>query len=397
MIWSKYYAEDRKVPGIVGTALVLIVASLYMQSKLVLFLAVFFLAIIFMNHVYLKKAGTNLYFHNPPSINRFFINEKGKWLLHFSNKGLPILKGELMVVFDHCVSPDDPQVDSSLEMYEMTFVFSISSHSTQQVMIPFTAGKRGVARIRKLQLKIPSLLGFGEVVLENKFLIKQEAIVYPNPIPVIGLQERFSLLQGETPVQYSVFEDRLGPLGTRNYVSSDSFNRIHWKASVRKQTLQTKVYELISEKGWNVSINVSDGHAITAELEPLLSSVTKFAYFAYSQNIPFSLCVNIRTAGSKPFYYVATGTGKDHLQKVLETLACINSMSSTFPYEKMLMFYYRHLAVQPYFIHGGIKTAAADKVFEQMKRSGRGMLRFLIMENHAVLTHLTDSERGVRQ
>ncbi|WP_074432799.1 DUF58 domain-containing protein [Neobacillus jeddahensis] len=60
-------------------------------------------------------------------------------------------------------------------------------------------------------------------------------IVYTESIPVKGLKERLSTLPDGSLVPVSVYVELLGPERTRDYVPSDSFNRINWIASARKQ------------------------------------------------------------------------------------------------------------------------------------------------------------------
>lgn len=316
------------------------------------------------------------------------MGENGNWTLIFQNEGYPILNGELTICYDECVSPLDEKFDPSQSRYEIVIPFSIFSRQTRQITIPYKTVKRGVAKIRRLELHIPSLIGFGGCVLEYKNIVKQEAVVYPSPIPVKGLKEQISVLQGGSSVPYSVYEDRLGPLGTRDYSPADSFNRIHWKASARKQTLQTKVFEKVSEKGWNISINVADRYAITGDLEQILSSVTEFSYYAVRNQIPYSLCINVRTAGNTPFYYIPKGEGKEHLQKVLETIARVSNNNSIFPYEKMLSFYNRHLGEQPFFLHAGIRTSEVDSVLFQIGRKGVYLTELKVTEDYGYLTGL---------
>jgi uncharacterized protein (DUF58 family) len=388
MSWSKYSVEDGKIPGISAFAMVLIIVSLYLQSNLVFFLASFFLIIVAVNQLYLKKAGMDLFFENIVEKRHFFINEKGIWTLTFRNGGYPILKGELRVYFDQYIKPLDDTIEPSLSIYELSIPFSILSNQTKQITIPYMAKMRGIAKIRQLEFHIPSLIGFGESILAYKSIIKQEAIVYPQRIPVEGLKDQVYHQQGVNTVPYSVYEDRLGPIGTRDYVPTDSFNRIHWKASARKQTLQTKVFERISEKGWNLSINVSDGYAMTGLLEPLISGVTEFAYYAVKKQIPYSLCINVRTAGSTPFYYIPKGEGKEHLQKVLETLASISTNNSIFPYEKMLSFYNRHFAAQPFFLHAGIRTTGTDAILLHIADKGVWLVELKVKEEYGILQAL---------
>ncbi|ETI68084.1 DUF58 domain-containing protein [Neobacillus vireti] len=389
MSWKKYSLEDRKIPGISGFAIILIIVSLYIQSKLVLFLAVFFLIVIFCNQLYLKRTGEKLYFENLNVKNYFFIGDKGEWFLTFRNEGFPILKAELRIYFDFFVSPDEDLQETSLSsMYEMSIPFSLFTNQAKQIKIPFTAKQRGIAKIRSIEFRVPSLLGFGETVLESKYFVKQQAVVYPLPIPVKGLKEQISVLQGIHIVPISVYEELLGPVGTRDYVPSDSFNRIHWKASARKQELQTKVYERISEKGWNIALNVSDGHSITGKLEKLLSSITEFAYYAFHKQIPYSLCINVRTAGSTPFLYLPIGEGKEHLQKVLETLASVSTQNTSLPYDYMLSFYNSHLTAQPYFIHAGIKTDDTKRMLLGISKKGAKLFELKIEQEFGLLSEL---------
>jgi len=388
MIWNKYSVEDQKIPGITGSAISLIIVSLYIQSKLLLFLAVFFLIVVLCNQLYLKRAGDKLIFVNLSEKQRYFVNDKGQWTLTFRKNGDPILKGVLKVYFDQIVAPEGENLESSLSMNDVSIPFTIYTKQTKTIMISFSAKRRGIAKIRKLEFHIPSLIGFGETVLESKYFLKQQAVVYPDPIPVIGLKEQITVLQGVNVVPYSVYEDRLGQLGTRDYVPSDPFNRIHWKASARKQELQTKIYEKISEKGWNIALNISDGHSITGNLEKLLSSITEIAYVAYQKQIPFSLCINVRTARSTPFLYLPKGEGKEHLQKVLETLASISTQNTSLPYEYMLSFYNRHLEYQPFFIHAGIMTEDTNRMLLNISKKGASMFQLKIEQEHGLLSEL---------
>ncbi|WP_413301635.1 DUF58 domain-containing protein [Bacillus sp. 1P10SD] len=397
MTWSKYSVEDRKIPGISIFAILLIFVSIYMESKLVLFLAIFFLVIVVANNYYLKKAGDKLYLDNIYEKKHFFIEDNGQWSFIFKNEGLPILKGDLRVYFDHFVVPKGEEIESNSSMYDISIPFSIFSKQTKQVVIPFGASRRGIARIRKLEFHVPSLLGFGEIILESKTFLRQQAVVYPQPIPVKGLIEKLSVLQGVNAVPFSVYEDRLGPLGTRDYVSSDSFNRIHWKASAKKQTLQTKVFEKISEKGWNIALNVSNGHSITSQIEKLISGITEIAYYACNKQIPYSLCINVRTAGSTPFLFLPKGEGKEQLQKALEMLASISTQNTSIPYEYMLSFYNRHLTSQPFFIHTGIRTVEDNRMLLRVVQRGAKLLELTIEQEHGVLSELViQNDRRVR-
>jgi uncharacterized protein (DUF58 family) len=397
MNWSKYAIENHIIQGVSIFAFLLLIASFYLRSHFVFFLGSFFLILAWVNQLYIKNAGIGLVLENNVVKNRYFIGENGKWTLTFHNNGFPILKGEAMIYFDGYVSPFDTETENGRTAYELKVPVSLLYKQTKQITIPFQAEKRGIAKIRHLEFHIPNLIGFGEVVLEYKWPIKQEAVVYPNPIPVKGLNDQQSIAQGMNAVSYSVFEDRLGPMGTRDYLSTDSFNRIHWKASAKQQSLQTKIFERISEKGWNISINVADGYGITSSLEEILSSVAEFAYFAHKKQLPYSLCLNVRTVGNQPFYYISKGEGREHLQKVLETLASIHANQALYPYEKMLSFYSNHLAGQPYFLHAGKRNHAVDNILKQLAAGGTNLMELAVEKEYGAIHSLNfNRERKIQ-
>lgn len=385
MEWKKYNVEDSylHITGIIAGFLFF--ASFYFQSWLVFFFAIVLLILINLNSFYLKQLGNHLHFNNMKQRNKFFPDEKGEWVFQFENKGLPIMKGIVRIYFDDIVSPVAGFDEKHLTKYEINVPISLNFNQMNVVKIPFTAKKRGVAKIRTIEWHIPHFFGLGETILEFKNLVMQEALVYPLPISVRNMDSFLSERPGESLVSHSLYEDYLSPTGTREYVYSDSFNRINWKASARMQSLQTKVYDRVAETGLNISINIAEGHSITSKLEQLLSSAAELAYFSTKNNIPFSLCINMRIAGAIPFYYISVGTGKGQLQKALEALAMVDQHSFTLPYEKMLSFYERHLTVQPYFLHGGKKTVRTTELLTRLRDKGIFLLELQLDDKEAVL------------
>lgn len=397
MSWSRYTIEEGRIQGTSIVAILLFFVSLYMHSRLVMFLSIFFLLIVFANHHYLKRVGEQFYYENIHEKQHHFIDGTGQWTLRFRNEGLPILKADLRIYFDPFVMPLGEGHESSHILQELSVPFSLYTNQNSQLVIPFTARKRGIAKIRKLEIHIPGLLGFGKMVLESKHHLKQDVVVYPNPAPVRGLAENMSSLQGTSAVSHSIYEDRLSNVGTRDYVSSDSFNRIHWKASARKQVLQTKIYENIAEKSWTVSLNILNGHSIAGNLEELLSCLTEFAYYAFKQQIPYSLCINVRAMGGIPFLCLPQGEGKEHLQKALEMLASINTESLSLPYASMLSFYQRHFTGQSFFLHAGIRTAKDNEMLLYEARKGTRIVELKMENDVNILSKLElDYKRRVR-
>ncbi|MDF2857688.1 MAG: hypothetical protein K0Q87_3539, partial [Neobacillus sp.] len=247
----------------------------------------------------------------------------------------------------------------------------------------------GISRIQKIEMQIPHFFGLGETILERESFSNQEVLVYPKTLEVKNKHVLLTYKQGESFANHSLFEDYLSPAGTRDYQLSDSFNHIHWKASARKQSLQTKIYDKVTEVGWNISVNIGDDHFISNNLEELLSSTADLAYFFVKQNIPFSLCINIRNAGRTPFVYIMPGTGKEHLQKVLETIALVNAEASVYPYIKMLAYYNRHLDEQPFFLHAGQNIHEKGDALRMLGDRGTSVFELLVEGQIATIVKIS--------
>ncbi|RSD28211.1 DUF58 domain-containing protein [Mesobacillus subterraneus] len=379
MLWKKVVIEDRFLSILAFLGILLIVASFYINSWVIFGAGLLIIFIAAGNSYYLKHIGEGLFFENKRERNRFFIGDEGVWSLEFTNHGLPIMKGNLTVYFDHAVVPPSGEYHIHQSRVEVSMPFSMGQKEKISITIPFAAEKRGLSKIRKLEIQIPHFFGFGDTLLEFTDVINLEALVYPRAIAVRNLDKHQSLRPGSSPSVFSVFEDNLGPIGTRDYLPTDSFNRINWKASARRMTLQTKEFERIHEAGAVMLVNISDGFSVTADLEFLMSSMAEMAYLFQKRNIPFSICINIRSAGLTPFTYLPLGSGKDHLQKLLDILALADFHSPNIPYERMLFFYRRHLPQAPAMIHAGIRTPGANKYFQNWSNEG---VQFFELHKH---------------
>jgi uncharacterized protein (DUF58 family) len=378
--WKKYTVESKYLMITATIAFFIFLFSTYIQSWLAFLVSVFVLLLQYFNRLYLKKVGKGLSIDHRKARGKFFPEEEGNWVLDFHNNGVPIMKARLIVFYNDTVKPLDGSATKRSATYKQTIPFSINHRQRTTITVPFTAEKRGISRIRKIEIQIPHFFGFGETILESEAFFNQEALVYPKTIEVKNKHILLTNKQGETFANHSLYEDYLSPAGTRDYQFSDSFNQIHWKASARKQSLQTKIYDKVTELGWNISLNIGDNHFISNNLEELLSGTADLAYFFVKQNIPFSLCISIRNAGRTPFVYIMPGTGKEHLQKVLETIALVNPESSVYPYNKMLDYYSRHLEEQPFFLHAGQNIHDKDDVLKMVADRGSSVYELVVEE-----------------
>lgn len=117
---------------------------------------------------------------------------------------------------------------------------------------------RGCSLIGPLYLRSSDPFGWFEREVEQPLVTR--LIVYPLvlPLEVFGLS--WLRPMGEYATPHRLLEDPLRSVGVRDYQIGDDPRRIHWKATARMRTLQTKLYEysssprlLILLDTWNYS------------------------------------------------------------------------------------------------------------------------------------------------
>ena len=84
---------------------------------------------------------------------------------------------------------------------------------------------------------------FGFVAREARLAQYESLLVYPKVLPLTALGLPAQHPFGERADRRRLFDDPSRLAGVRPYQSSDSPRHIHWKASARLQSLQTRVYE----------------------------------------------------------------------------------------------------------------------------------------------------------
>ena len=103
------------------------------------------------------------------------------------------------------------------------------------------AKKRGALEFGPVELSSGDLFGL-ELRRETREQF-DELIVYPKVVPVHALGLPAAHPFGDAKTQRRVTQDPLRVLGVRAYVAGDSPRWIHWKATARRGSLQTKMFE----------------------------------------------------------------------------------------------------------------------------------------------------------
>lgn len=298
-------------------------------------------AFITFSMIYDRFIGKGLTFENHKHVYKMFPGDRIEVPLSFQNQSrLPIINGRFRFRVGSEVQGENYVVNEGEEWIRYEVPLTVVEKGKTEVQVPFEAKRRGVTIFRDIQYTFPHLLNFNEIFLYFVPFHKAEFIVYPEPLPVYGLKEHNHMTLGSQQARLSPFEDPISPVGTRDYTSSDPFHRIHWKASARKQTLQTKVLEKNWDHTWSIVINLTSHRggpfSVNPDIESILSYAAYMCQLATKKGYPFELYINARKMGNPPFYYLPEGSGREHLQKALELIARIKSRELVMSFQMLL-------------------------------------------------------------
>ncbi len=336
MKWIRYEEGLKSIYQGMGITLVLLLFTLiYSQVLLAACFGSVFVMFSFQT-IYYSKVGKELKLLPPRNRIRYLIGTENELILEFENGKVPIWNGTLLLLIQDSVSPTVDEHKHFSGHFDFSVPFAIGSREKVEIRIPLEGRKRGVARITRIIIEIPHLFGDGTVMMELDEPIKQENLVYPKVIPFKGKLEPSPFRPGEVDQRQSLFHDVFQPVGTRDYLPSDRFDQIHWKASARLQKLQTKEFLPVAAQSVLFVMNAIEKSRSSEDFEIKVERLVSYVDYCTRNDIPYSVVINIKTFGLTPFLYLAPGTGKLHYQKTLEMLAQLSEKNAKIPYENVL-------------------------------------------------------------
>jgi uncharacterized protein (DUF58 family) len=202
-----------------------------------------------------------------------------------------------------------------------------------------------VSRRYRLRCTRRGFYPFGPVRLQSGDiwgLFRQESvdrhldwlIVYPQVLPLeaLGFPPKEPL--GETKATWRIFEDPSRAVGIRDLRPEDSFRRIHWKASARRQELQVKVFEPTTSRNLVIFLNVATFARHWEGTKPLLLEKTiAVAGSIASHGVEDRYLVGLMANGSIPHsdqpIKVLPSRRPDQLARILEALAAVTSFTTS--------------------------------------------------------------------
>ena len=342
--WIHQIENEKQLRKVNALLLILLSSVVFLGPTPLIFIFFAIFAYMWGNYLYLSHVAKRLEVRIVEERLKLFTEDKGMLRLRIThNSLLPIFFGRLRVGTDKSILFQHGE--ELMHINQLHFPFQQIGRSQWEVELPFTAVRRGVAQLQLFDMEIESFFGWGKVYLQTRDRMKFEVIVYPRSEQVMGLERILPKKQGEQPSRSSLFEEKSRVLGTREYVNGDPFGQIHWKATAKMASLQSKVYERTSQLSWLFIIDIS-----TSCLEEKLRGVAFLVQYATKHNITFSILVNIKKFGSPSYIMLNAGEGKQQLNFALMLLARIKIENVMIPPSMFAQVVHQHALAYPYVI-----------------------------------------------
>jgi uncharacterized protein (DUF58 family) len=380
MQWRKEIDFPKMFQMLFVFGIVLFVVSLYSHSAILFVTFILITIVYYGSHYYLTRIGSEFQFDNEKQVIRMFADENDKLTFTFKLFGfLPITSGNIKLRLDNNIVVENLKHYEQKHTIEYEIPFSLMSKEQLELPLEINSIRRGAAKVRSIEVRIDNIFGLGSVTLYFDSLVRTEILVFPSPISVGGLNKMKPKEQGYHPSNFSLMEDQTSPVGTRNYVSSDPFNRVHWKATARTQTLQTKIFEKTAKMSWTFVINITDesngrSYSVSKDLELIVSHLAYMCHLATEKKIPYEMYFNVRIPGKTSFLHLPLGEGKEQLAKALELLCRLSFKSVMVPFSRLSYYLDRHHARSPYVIHQGDINNEAKTIYLKWSKQGTTIL-----------------------
>lgn len=190
---------------------------------------------------------------------------------------------------------------------------------------PIPCLARGEHHLGPVRLRSGDL--FGLVSREHDLSLDDAVVVYPRVVPLgeLGLPAQHPL--GDRRTRSWIFEDPTRIAGTRDYQPRDGLRWIHWAATARTQSLQTKVFEPSTEQNLVICLNCSSTPAESwgfyydpDALELAITTAASLAAWAIDERYPVGLLTNGMHHGKSARIEVEASRDLGQLPRILEAL-----------------------------------------------------------------------------
>jgi uncharacterized protein (DUF58 family) len=319
-------------------AIIILIIAIIAQIRELLAMVAFMLVVVFVSWMWSRNSLRGLVYERKFRYRRYFPDETVEAQIRVENrKLLPLPWLQIEDSWPLRVAPlddstlsrieNDPDYGYLINTYALRWYERIRRRYTLQ------ASCRGVFEIGPASLLSgdPFSLFDRKIVLENRHDV---LIVYPRikTLAELGLPLKDPL--GDRRVQQRLFEDPSRTMGVREYSPRDSFRHIHWKATARAGSLQTRVYEptrsLRSVLCLNVATFEQYWRGVWPDmLEYEMEVAASLAKWGLEQGYSVGIAANGTLAHADQPFRIPPSRDLNQLPHILEALAAVSYFVSS--------------------------------------------------------------------
>jgi uncharacterized protein (DUF58 family) len=188
---------------------------------------------------------------------------------------------------------------------------------------------RGAFRIGPAQIEGGDPFGFYRTLKDIPE--RSSLIVYPRLLPLedLGLPPRHPLGQLRAN---ALIRDPLRTVGVRDYHPDDPLKDVHWTATARTGTLQTRIYEPTTAREIAIFLDLDSFERYwqgidEQQVERLISAAATLAKAGLEDGYAVGLYVNGAPAEFEQFVRLPPGRSPAQLERIMETLARLTPYS----------------------------------------------------------------------
>ncbi len=310
----------------------LFAVSILLRHPLLFLLAVLLALVAVVTMLWQGYALSNLTYTRRLGATRMFVGEETDLSIEIVNaKPLPLawlkandefpaqvelLKGNL-----HYTHKDTRRM--------LTNIIALRFYERVRKRYRLRARQRGALEFGPVELSSGDMFGFRS---QRELLPEiDRLIVYPRVVPITELGLPAAHPFGEEKTVRQIDQDPLRLMGVREYAPGDSPRRIHWKATARRASLQTKLFEPSAQRATAIFLDIQTVppglFGYTPEyLEFGISAAASIAWHLLDLREAVGLYVNGSRYNEWELIRLLPSRRPSRRQEILETLASLVSL-----------------------------------------------------------------------
>ena len=316
-------------------AAVILVLALATRNSLIFSMALILSLLGLVVWLWSRYCLTEVTYRRQFGVERLFFGEKTDLRLEVTNaKPLPLawLRCEDDIPIALKLTPDERARHYLPTRRVLVNLFSLGLYQRVIRRYTVTGTQRGAWRFGPVQLVCGDIFGFRsqhKEIPETNLLL-----VYPRlyTLPELGLDARHPF--GDYQSLNRLIDDPLRVSGVREYLPGDNIRHIHWKATARRQELQTKLFEPSASRPLAIFINIRTFNHRFEGIDPALrefaiSAGASIARWAQMRGDAFGVFANSMMYEGRRVR-ILPGAHPRQLTRVLEALAyCVGVPHTT--------------------------------------------------------------------